>query len=87
METAPDFLDRYFEPVAAALTPQSAQALVDLKPDPAAMARVAELGQKANEGLLTDEELEEYRAYVEAGDLISVLKAKARRVLGSHPAG
>jgi hypothetical protein len=83
MSTA-DFLDRYFEPVASALTPQAARALVDLKPDPMALARVAELGRKANDGTLTDEEREEYRQLVDAGDLIAIFKAKARRVIAEQ---
>jgi hypothetical protein len=85
MSTA-DFLDRYFEPVVAMLTPQAARAIVDLKPDAASAERVAELGRKSNEGTLTDEEREEYRLYVDAGDLIAVLKAKARRVIAAKPA-
>jgi len=76
-----DFLNRYFEPVAAALTPQAARALVELRPDAASTARVEELGRKANEGTLSDEEHEEYRQYVDAGDLIALLKAQARRTL------
>jgi hypothetical protein len=81
-----EFLDRYFDPVVAALTPQAARALLQLKPDAATAARVAELGRKSNEGTLTDGEREEYRLYVEAGDLIAILKAKARRATADAPA-
>jgi hypothetical protein len=85
MSTA-EFLDRYFEPVTAALSPQAAQAMLSLKPDGAAVARVAELGRKANDGLLTEDEKDEYRAYIDAGDLISILKAKARGALAKQVA-
>lgn len=81
-----DFLNRYFDPVAAALTPQAARALVDAKPDDATATRVAELGRKSNAGTLSEEEREEYRLYVDAGDLIAILKAKARRVIADQPA-
>ncbi len=81
-----DLFDRYLEPVAAALTPQSARALVEAKPDEAATARVAELGLKSNAGTLTDEERDEYRLLIDAGDLIAILKAKARRLIADHPA-
>lgn len=81
--TTTDFLDRYCEPVTAALTPQVAQAIVELRPDPKIVTRVEELGRKSNDGTLTEEERDEYRRYVDAGDLVSVLKAKARRVLSS----
>lgn len=82
-----DFLNKYFEPVAAVLTPESAHALINLRPDAAVVDRVAELGRKSNAGTLSDEEREEYRLYVDAGDLIAVLKAKARRVLDSRRSG
>ena len=81
-----DFFDRYLEPVAAAMTPQSARAVVEMKPDEAVAARVAELGRKSNDGTLSDEEREEYRLFVDAGDLIAILKAKARRVIADSAA-
>jgi hypothetical protein len=83
MSTA-EFFDRYFDPVAAALSPQAAQTLLALKPDDAIVARVAELGRKSNSGELTDEEREEYRTYVDAGDMIAILKAKARQTLAAQ---
>jgi hypothetical protein len=76
-----DFLHRYLEPVALALTPQSARAILAVKPMPTDVARIEELGRKANEGILSDEERDEYRAYVDAGDMIAILKAKARLTL------
>jgi hypothetical protein len=43
--------------------------------------RIDELGEKCNEGQLTDTEREEYDSYVRAIDFISILQAKARAVL------
>jgi hypothetical protein len=83
MSTA-DFLHRYLEPVAMALTPQSARAILAINPTEADVARIAALGQKANDGSLSDEERDEYRTYVDAGDLISILKAKARLTLAGQ---
>lgn len=83
MSTA-DFLHRYLEPVALALTPQSARAILAIKPTEADVQRIEALGQKASDGSLSEDERDEYRTYVDAGDLISILKAKARLTLASQ---
>ncbi len=75
-------LDRYLDPVSRAMTPEVAQAIVDSRPDPDLVARVEFLGDKASAGTLTDEERDEYEAFVSLGDLVTVLKIKARRLLG-----
>jgi hypothetical protein len=84
MATATDFLSTYIEPIADELTPQQAQKLLAIKPDDKLMARVQELGDKANAGTLTQQERAEYEYYVDVDDVIGLLKAKARRLLG-HP--
>jgi hypothetical protein len=84
MATVDGFLDRYFEPVTAVLTPELAEKIVNLRPDPAVMQRVSELAAKANEGLLTEDERSEYESYVDAGDLIATFKSKARRYLAER---
>lgn len=81
MSTAEHFLDRYLDPVTTVLTPQVAQGIVDLAPQPEVVARVKELGEKSDDGTLTDEERDEYRALADAGTLMAILKAKARRCL------
>ena len=43
--------------------------------------RIDELAAKANEGVMTEAEREEYAAYVEALDLVEILKAIARLAL------
>ncbi len=48
---------------------------------PGVEARLDELAEKCNEGRLTAAEQEQYEAYVEAIDLVSILQAKARRIL------
>jgi hypothetical protein len=60
---------------------EMAEAIVNRKPDPRVVARVAELGQKSDDGTLTEDERDEYEAIVNAGDMISLLKSKARRFL------
>jgi hypothetical protein len=84
MATADNFLDRYLDPVAEVLTPQVAQRILDLEPEPDVARRVAELGEKSDAGTLTEAELEEYRSLANAGTLVALLKAKARRALSSY---
>jgi hypothetical protein len=81
MATAEHFLDRYLDPVTDALTPPVAQRILDLQPDADVAARVEELGEKSNSGTITEAERDEYRSLADAGTLIALLKAKARRAL------
>lgn len=74
-------LDYYFEPVTSMFNREMAEAIVNRKPDPQIAARVVELGRKSDDGTLTEVERDEYRDLVDAGDLISLLKSKARRFL------
>jgi hypothetical protein len=79
-------LDHYFAPVMPMFTREMAEAVVNRKPYPQLVARVAELGRKSNEGTLPQEERDEYQSLVDAGDVIALLKSKARRFLDEHPA-
>lgn len=69
--------------VDSLLTEDLAELLIRLRADPSIQARVDELGDKCNEGLLTPEEREEYEAFVAAFEYISLLQAKSRALL-SH---
>jgi hypothetical protein len=84
MATVEHFLDRYLDPVADAMSPQVAQRILDLRPAAEVVRLVEEFGRKSDAGTLTDEEQEEYRALADAGTLIALLKAKARRALDRH---
>jgi hypothetical protein len=74
-------LDRIFDPIEDALTPESARRLVAWRADEATQQRLDELADKCNEGELTEAEREEYETYVRAIDFIAILQAKARLVL------
>ena len=78
------YLDRFLEPVIEALTPASARKLVDLRIDPNIQAHVDVLRCKANEGTLTPEEEAEYKDFVEAVDLMSIIQSKARQFLAKN---
>jgi hypothetical protein len=84
MSSISSILDHYFDPVTPMFTREMAEAVVNQKPDPSIVARITELGRKADEGTLTEEERTEYRTLVDAGDLISLIKSKARRFLDEH---
>ena len=74
-------LDRLLDPVRDALTPDVAQAIVNLRADPVTQALLEDLAERHHEGRLSPEELADYDALVNAANLIAVLQAKARSVL------
>jgi len=84
MATAENFLDRYLDPVTQALSPDVARTILDLAPDDEIQARVLELGEKANAGTLSASEQDEYHALADAGTLVALIKAKARRFLAER---
>ena len=73
--------DQVLDPVARCFTPDVARQVAALRADPNLQARLDVLATKANEDELTEEERDEYEAYVEAIDLVSILQAKARQIL------
>lgn len=89
METSADtlVLDKILEPLASALTPEMARKIVDLRADAETQELIDNLGDKANEGTLTDAERRQYETYVRAGTLVSILQAKARKLISNGHAG
>lgn len=69
-------LHRFLEQFTDTLTPELAQHFVSLPPNPDLQARLDELGKKANDGTLTQAERSEYDTYVEAMDVIALLRVK-----------
>jgi hypothetical protein len=78
-------LDRVLEPITECLTPDVAAKLVALRADDETQARVDELADKANEGRLSTEERVEYDRYREAFHFVTILQAKARKLLTEQP--
>jgi hypothetical protein len=74
-------LDRFLDPVADCLPPEVARRIIDLRMDPQLQSRLDELAEKSSAGTLTNEERDEYQAYVEGMDIVGLFKAKARRSL------
>lgn len=79
-------LDEVLEPIARCFTPEVARQIAELRAAPTLQTQLDELASKANEGKLTEEERKQYEAYVEAIDVISILQAKARKILANSAA-
>lgn len=80
MSTA-TYLDRFLGSVTGVFTPELAQTVADIKIDDDLQAHVDSLAQKSTAGTITESESAEYKALIDAADLISVLQIKARRFL------
>ena len=81
---ATNALDGLVDPLSRCLDDESARRVVELRTDPAVQAKVDTLAERANEGLLTDDERAEYEALINAADFISILKLKAGRNLSTN---
>jgi hypothetical protein len=77
-------LNRLLEPLGQTLSEDAARQILSHRIDPAIQARIEELADRCNEGLLTEAERIEYEGFVEGIGLINVLKATARRVLSKR---
>jgi hypothetical protein len=80
MSTA-TYIDRFLQPLMDAFTPETARVLAGLNADASLQAHVDDLAQKANDGALSPEEDAEYKALIDAADLLAILQLKARRYL------
>jgi hypothetical protein len=74
-------LDEVLERVARCFTPDVARQIAALRASPTLQSKLDDLARKANEGELSDQERENYDAYVEAIDLVGILQAMARKNL------
>lgn len=74
-------LDRLLEPITNAFTVDVARRIVEMRLPPELESRVELLRHKANTGTLSADEDREYKEFVEAVDVVSLLQAKARESL------
>ena len=79
-------LERVLDPLTQCFTPEVARRIASMRADRSTQQRLDELAERSAEGSLTPAESEEYRAYVEALDLVGILQAKARAVLKASAA-
>ncbi|MEQ1831103.1 MAG: hypothetical protein ABL921_34470 [Pirellula sp.] len=71
------------QPATDEMPPEFARKLLGLRADQELQARMEELRLKANAGNISSDEELEYKEFVEAIDIISLLQAKARRILSA----
>jgi hypothetical protein len=84
--SATGVLDGLLDPLSRCLDAESARRLAEFRVAPVVQERIDILAERANEGLLTEDERAEYEAIINAADFISMLKPKARRNLKSNDA-
>jgi hypothetical protein len=77
-------IDGLLDPLSRCLDDESARRVAEFRIDPSIQARIDLLAERANEGLLTDQEGAEYEAFINTADFVSILKLKARRHLTSN---
>jgi hypothetical protein len=76
--SAASVLDQFLDPLSRCLDAESARRILALGVSAPLQERVDTLAERANEGLLTDDERAEYEALVNAEDFVAILKLKAR---------
>jgi hypothetical protein len=82
--TEADVFSRLIDASNPTLTPEAAAGILQLGYCEADHRRMAELAEKSDEGTLTPDERRELESYVFVGDVLSLLKSKARLSLGTH---
>ena len=86
MEHDTTALERLLNPLASSFDRAGLESLVRFRADQATQDRVDELAEKCNAGTLSATEEREYESYVETSRFLAVLKAEAKRILGSQDA-
>lgn len=73
-----DIFSRVIDPSNPTLKPAAAKAILELGYTESDHARMARLANKSNRGKLSPAERRELEGYVFVGDILSLLKTKAR---------
>ena len=76
-------IDQVIEPFTDCLTREAAERVVAVRADAETQARIDELADKANEGILTDDERNEYDRHLTWFHFVTILQAQARRILAN----
>ena len=71
-------MDAMFSVVADCLNAGALHAILDLRASPQDVERIEWLGERANEGILTSEERQEYQSSIMFANFLGVLQSKAR---------
>ena len=81
--SAATLLDEFLDPLSRCLDAETARRVLALGVSASVQERADTLGERANEGLLTAEELAEYEILISAEDFLAILKLKARKQLSA----
>jgi hypothetical protein len=79
-----DVLNDLLDPLSRCLDAESAQRVAEFRVGPGVEEKIRVLAERANEGLLNEDERADYEAIVNTADIISILKLKAQRHLKSN---
>ena len=72
-------LGKFVDQLTRGFTPELARHFAELpEPDREFQARLDELAEKANEGVLSSEEAREYEKYIEYMDFVALMRLKAQ---------
>lgn len=72
-------LDQLLDPLTASFSDRQVEQILSWQMDSELENRLNYLRERANEGLLSEEEDSEYKQFVEDLDLISLIQLKARK--------
>jgi hypothetical protein len=85
MSNTADTLERFVEHLTRGFTPELAKHFAELpEPNPEFQARLDQLAESANQGLLSPAEGEEYEKYIEYMDFVAYMRLKARSQASSR---
>ena len=82
MSTA--LIDELLDPLTLCLDAESAKRIADFQIAPSLQDRLNLLAERANEGVLTNNERIDYEALINVSDFVSIIKLKAQRLLKSN---
>jgi hypothetical protein len=77
------FLDALLEPLTESMSRDQASKIAALRADEVTQAWIDDLATKANQGTLTEQERADYDSFLAFYRFISVLQARAQRLLKS----
>jgi hypothetical protein len=77
-------IDLVFESASATMTREVARWLGEFCASPQLGSRLEDFAERNTEGQLSEQELEEYSAVVELGDIFSILRSRARKFLAEQ---
>ena len=81
LETESEILEQVMESDSAGMTREAAQALLGIRFNTAAVARMNELAEKNRNGAITPSERALLERYVRVGNFLNLIHAKARCAL------